>query len=189
MTLHAQASAAAGQWQQSIRTLELAQQLQFYQASFHHTGGDSGNSDFFGKAYDSLDSGPKSTSEAHFKAFHALSELASLLTGKPNARELHVRFGREVERTALLLSSLGTSERNTRIRPPAVPRQQRFERALGATRLASAAKVLARDDQLGVVVLPIIEPGSAGLLVQRRFAQALQVLVISIAAAPAVAME
>jgi len=55
--------------------------------------------------------------------------------------------------------------------------------------LASAAKVLARDDQLGVVVLPIIEPGSAGLLVQRRFAQALQVLVISIAAAPAVAME
>src|ERR1019366_3865237 len=67
--------------------------------------------------------------------------------------------------------------------------QQRSERALRAPRLARAAEVLPYDNQLRMEVLPVIQPPPAGLLVQRRFAQALQVFVAGVGAAPPMPLE
>ena len=67
--------------------------------------------------------------------------------------------------------------------------QQRSQGAICAPWPARAAEVLPDDDQLRMKVLPVIEPLPAGLLIQRRFAQALQVFVAGVGAAPPVPLE
>jgi hypothetical protein len=56
-------------------------------------------------------------------------------------------------------------------------RQQRLEGAGLATGRAQPAEMFSHHYQLRMIVLPVIEPGHTGFLIQRRFAKQFQFVV------------